>query len=138
MKGEIAWLAVHAAVILVSVSSKGQFAGTYSAQAGMLMIGIGAVIWALSARALGGFRLGVAPGERLATAGVYARLRHPMFIAVDLVFAGIALYLGSLFGLVLIIAVLVPVQIYRGRVEERELSKKFGAKYAEYKGKTLF
>ena len=38
----------------------------------------------------------------------------------------------------LIIFVLVPIQVWRSRVEARVLEEKFGAEYLEYKKKTWF
>ena len=40
--------------------------------------------------------------------------------------------------LLLILAVMIPVQVVRSRKEERVLMEKFGAAYLDYKQKTWF
>jgi len=40
--------------------------------------------------------------------------------------------------LLLLFVVLIPMQVWRSRVEARVLEEKFGAEYVEYKKKTWF
>src|ERR1043166_8396958 len=64
----------------------------------------------------------------LVTAGLYSRLRHPMYLFVDLTLVGIALAVGSWYPLAPLV-VLVPLQIMNAGRESRVLEEKFGAQY---------
>ncbi|MEK6887448.1 MAG: isoprenylcysteine carboxylmethyltransferase family protein [Candidatus Aenigmatarchaeota archaeon] len=76
--------------------------------------------------------------SRLITSGIYSKIRHPIYYGRILFFIGLTLFFRSVFGIVLIMILLVPLHIYGIREEERELVKKFGNKYIKYKNKTLF
>ncbi len=73
----------------------------------------------------------------LVTAGLYSRLRHPMYVFVDLTLMGVALALGSWYPLVPVV-ILAPLQIMNAGRESRVLTEKFGAKYTEYRRATWF
>ena len=73
----------------------------------------------------------------LVTAGLYSRLRHPMYLFVDLTLIGVALATGTWYPLVPL-AILIPLQIMNAGRESRVLAEKFGAKYAEYRRATWF
>ena len=68
----------------------------------------------------------------LVTSGVFRRTRNPMYVGLTLVVLGWAVYLdsmGALLGPVLFVAYIDRFQIVP---EERILSEKFGAAYAQY------
>src|ERR1051326_1685716 len=73
----------------------------------------------------------------LVTAGLYSRLRHPMYMFVDLTLAGVALALGSWYPLVPLV-ILIPLQFRNAGRESRVLAEKFGAQYAAYRRATWF
>jgi protein-S-isoprenylcysteine O-methyltransferase Ste14 len=73
----------------------------------------------------------------LVTAGLYSRLRHPMYLFVDLTLVGIALAVGSWYPLAPLV-VLVPLQIMNAGRESRVLEEKFGAQYTAYRQATWF
>lgn len=73
----------------------------------------------------------------LVTAGLYSRLRHPMYMFVDLTLMGVALAVGSWYPL-LPLVILVPLQIMNAGRESRVLAEKFGAKYTAYRRATWF
>lgn len=92
----------------------------------------------LMARRHLGKSFSVMPQARaLVTTGVYSRIRHPMYVFLDLGILGTALATGSWYPLVLL-AILVPLQIINGQRENRVLSEKFGAAYTQYKRGTWF
>jgi protein-S-isoprenylcysteine O-methyltransferase Ste14 len=71
------------------------------------------------------------PPARLVTTGIYARIRHPRYVEIGLVLAGIALmvnYLAVYITLLLYVPVIYLVVV----LEERELRERFGDKYEEY------
>jgi protein-S-isoprenylcysteine O-methyltransferase Ste14 len=78
-----------------------------------------------------------AKATALVTTGIYARIRNPIYVFSALMIAGVIIWAGRPWFL-LIFAVLIPLQIYRTRKEEQVLTGKFGAAYLEYKQKTWF
>jgi protein-S-isoprenylcysteine O-methyltransferase Ste14 len=80
----------------------------------------------------------VAPEAReLVTHGLYARLRNPMYVFVDLMVLGavVALHLP---WLLLIFLPLPFVQAWQAGREAQVLQAKFGARYANYRSQTWF
>ena len=74
------------------------------------------------------------PPPRLITNGLYAYIRNPMFLGGFLFLLGLGVLLGSLsltfiFGPLLIVLYVFYVKA----VEEKEMEKKFGQEYLEYK-----
>ncbi|MBV8496873.1 MAG: isoprenylcysteine carboxylmethyltransferase family protein, partial [Gammaproteobacteria bacterium] len=73
----------------------------------------------------------------LVTGGLYSRIRHPIYVFGALTIVGIIIWTGRPW-LLLVFAVIVPVQVARSRKEERVLTQRFGAAYLDYKEKTWF
>ena len=78
-----------------------------------------------------------AKATTLVTTGVYSRIRNPIYIFGGIYFLGFIIWLGRPW-LLLIFAIMIPVQVVRSRKEERVLMEKFGAAYLDYKQKTWF
>jgi protein-S-isoprenylcysteine O-methyltransferase Ste14 len=78
-----------------------------------------------------------AKATTLVTTGLYSRIRNPIYVFGGLMIAGIMIWANQPWWL-LILAVLIPMQIYRSRKEAQVLEEKFGAVYVEYKRKTWF
>jgi protein-S-isoprenylcysteine O-methyltransferase Ste14 len=78
-----------------------------------------------------------AKATTLVTTGLYSRIRNPIYVFSGLVIAGVILWVNRPW-LLLIFAVIIPMQIYRSRKEAKVLEGKFGAAYLEYKRKTWF
>ncbi len=72
----------------------------------------------------------VEEGQRLATDGVYKRVRHPMYIGALIMMLGVPLALGSYWGL-LFVPLSVLVFALRILDEERMLTQELGG-YREY------
>ena len=80
----------------------------------------------------------IAPQARkLVTAGIYSKVRHPVYVFGTLAILGIALY-AHLWPLLPAILIVIPMQVVRARAEERVLIEKFGEEYLHYKGRTWF
>ena len=71
----------------------------------------------------------------LVTHGLYSRLQHPMYVFVDLTVCAIALAVHRWYVL-LLLAVLVPLQLRNARRERKLLHQKFGERYEAYRRRT--
>jgi len=78
-----------------------------------------------------------AKATTLVTTGLYSRIRNPIYVFGALLITGLIVWLQRPL-LLLILAVLVPMQIYRARKEAKVLEAKFGEEYLAYKRKTWF
>lgn len=75
------------------------------------------------------------PASTLVTSGIYRWTRNPMYLALALIYAGLALLLDSLPALVLLPVVLAIIQSQVVAREEAYLERAFGEKYVAYKGR---
>src|SRR5437016_9772798 len=73
------------------------------------------------------------PSLGLATAGVYATMRNPMYVALATMVGGVAVALASNWMLVLVIPMFAVLHYGVVKREERYLEKKFGDDYRRYK-----
>lgn len=78
-----------------------------------------------------------AEAKKLVTHGLYARIRNPMYVFVDLMVLGLILAL-HLHWLLVIFAVLVAFQARQARREAKVLQEKFGQAYLDYRKQTWF
>jgi len=78
-----------------------------------------------------------AEAKELVTHGLYARIRNPMYIFVDLMVFGLILAL-HLHWLLVIFAVFVVFQARQARREAKVLQEKFGQAYLDYRKQTWF
>ena len=78
-----------------------------------------------------------AKATSLVTTGLYSHIRNPIYFFGALMIAGIIVWTTKPV-LFLVFVVLIPLQIYRSREEERVLTEEFGESYLEYKRKTWF
>jgi protein-S-isoprenylcysteine O-methyltransferase Ste14 len=84
----------------------------------------------------GGSSIQTFEGQKVISTGLYARVRHPMYVGVLIMVAGIPLALGSWWGL-LILALTIPVLVLRIRDEEKLLEKDLTG-YKEYEQKVRY
>jgi protein-S-isoprenylcysteine O-methyltransferase Ste14 len=83
----------------------------------------------------GGPYRGLRPEQTLVTTGIYRRLRHPIYLAFILWQAGLALAFRGTHALIfsgIYVLALFPLII----LEERELGRRYGDEYREYKKQT--
>jgi protein-S-isoprenylcysteine O-methyltransferase Ste14 len=78
-----------------------------------------------------------AKASTLVTAGLYSRIRNPIYVFGCLMIIGIIVWAQRPWWL-LILAVLIPMQVLRVRKEEQVLEDKFGEEYRAYKRQTWF
>jgi protein-S-isoprenylcysteine O-methyltransferase Ste14 len=100
--------------------------------------GAGMGIWILGMVSLGK-SLAVLPGaDALKTGGIYRFFRHPIYVGINLTLFGLLAACGSLFGMVYMAVVVLPLNFYRAREEEKALLEKFGDSYRAYRKTTFF
>jgi protein-S-isoprenylcysteine O-methyltransferase Ste14 len=93
----------------------------------------GSILFFLAIHGLHGFK-----GEKgLVTTGVYANMRHPMYIGIIFMHLGFPLLFGSAITL-LSTLIWVPQILFWGKWEDEELEERFGDVYKDYRKKTLF
>ena len=104
-----------------------------------LTIGVaGLILWILAMLTLGS-SLAVLPGtDRLVTSGVYRYFRHPIYIGIVLTLSGLFLACGSKICLIYVITIVVPLNIFRARSEEKFLREQLGDAYQKYRAITYF
>jgi len=103
-----------------------------------LMIGLPSLALLVFARIELGGSFSVRPkAQALVTHGLYSRIRNPIYVFAALTVAGVFLYLDKPVGL-LVLVILIPMQVYRARQEEKVLEAKFGDEYRQYKSRTWF
>ena len=73
--------------------------------------------------------------HRLITHGVYRFARHPLYLGVLIAIMGAPLYAPSLNGF-LILSLLIPIVLFRIKMEEDMLSAHFGDEYQAYRKDT--
>jgi protein-S-isoprenylcysteine O-methyltransferase Ste14 len=95
------------------------------------------LLLALARVQLGGAFSVQAKATTLVTTGLYARIRNPIYIFGSLMIAGFILWANQPW-LLLVLVLVLPMQFFRSRQEERVLTEKFGAAYLDYKKKTWF
>jgi protein-S-isoprenylcysteine O-methyltransferase Ste14 len=75
----------------------------------------------------------VAPTQELVVGGLYRHVRNPMYLAVGAVIVGQALLLGRAILLLYTAAFAVAVVAFVRGYEEPTLTRRFGARYEEYR-----
>lgn len=75
------------------------------------------------------------PALALVTDGIYARSRNPMYVALALLFAGIAVLADSAWLALLLLLCLAVLRVGVIAREERYLERKFGAPYCAYRAR---
>ncbi|MBT5550999.1 MAG: isoprenylcysteine carboxylmethyltransferase family protein [Nitrospina sp.] len=104
-----------------------------------LSIGVVGVLLWISAMWTLGSSLAVLPGtDQLVTKGIYRIFRHPVYIGIVLTLTGLFVACGSVICLVYVGVVVIPLNIFRARAEEKVLLEQLGPSYQQYKDSTYF
>jgi protein-S-isoprenylcysteine O-methyltransferase Ste14 len=76
--------------------------------------------------------------EQLITSGPYRFVRHPLYLGMFVATTGLAIAFWSLWGLLIVLAIFVPAGLWRARLEEQALARRFGRQWQEYVRSTHF
>lgn len=106
------------------------------------ILGLAIAVPALLLLVVARFQLGrafsvKAKASILVTSGLYSRIRNPIYTFGMFVFLGFIIWFGNPW-LLLIYAILIPMQVVRSRNEAEVLEKKFGEEYVAYRRRTWF
>ncbi len=104
---------------------------TYSIGIPLTVLGFGLFFYSDIAK------MGVTDKEALVTKGLYSKIRHPMYIGIILFHIGFPFIFDGFTSLISTIIWATFVLIWK-KYEEKNLERKFGEEYVEYKKKTWF
>ncbi len=105
---------------------------------GLALVLFGAYINILARRELARFWSPLSSsneGQELIKSGIYARVRHPVYLSLLIYFLGVTLVAGNWYGCILFILFLGGLR-ERIKKEEEELYRKFGEEYEIYAKET--
>jgi len=74
----------------------------------------------------------------LITKGPYRFCRHPQYLSFLIIILGIDLMFRSIMGIVLTLVLSLPSMVYRARIEDELLRRKFGEEWENYADKVGF
>ena len=104
---------------------------------GIVLLGIGFVLWTTARFQLGRSLTVTAQAKQLVTRGLYSKIRNPIYVFGSCVIAGLILVLGRPVWL-LAFLIVIPLQIWRARKESAVLEATFGEEYRRYRAGTWF
>jgi protein-S-isoprenylcysteine O-methyltransferase Ste14 len=100
---------------------------------GYPLFGLGLALNLLSLLALkGGISGKIEPATELVTGGIYARLRHPMYASFATTMLALDVLSGSVLGILVTFVAFLPSMVWRARLEEQALARRFGQAWQDY------
>lgn len=129
------WLPLVLDILGVAVFPVGLVEGIVALA--VMVLALGLRVWA--AVTLGKFyttTLKTTEGQKVVTAGPYARVRHPGYLGYLLMWGAFGVLLGNVITVFLIPVMFVPVYLYRISTEEKMLVSELGDEYVQYQRRT--
>lgn len=77
----------------------------------------------------------ILPAHSLQVDGVYAITRNPMYVGLVFVYLGLTCFIGHWWNIILLPLLVLIVQEYIIKREERYLGRRFGQEFQDYKSK---
>ncbi len=65
--------------------------------------------------------------------GIYAYTRNPMYLGLVLILSSLSIYLGTVFGLIVVVLFILYMNSFQIVAEEEALEQQFGDAYLNYK-----
>ena len=137
MRSNLITLAALLAVVVWLVLHVDLVAWTPVKLVGAVIAGVSVVLLVVARMQLGASFSVKAKARALVTTGLYSKIRNPIYVFGALALVGMAIVLGN-WVLLMLVALLAPIQMYRARKEEAVLLEAFGEEYARYKAGTWF
>jgi protein-S-isoprenylcysteine O-methyltransferase Ste14 len=111
----------------------------YAALAGDGLVAIGwlAILFVFKENSFSSATIELAPDQKVISTGPYALVRHPMYSGALVMLAGMPIALGSWWGLLVVIAIIVPALIWRLFDEEKFLARNLPG-YVEYQNRVRY
>jgi protein-S-isoprenylcysteine O-methyltransferase Ste14 len=131
-----------ACALIASLVTKGgqQWWASFLKPLGFATFALGMLLFGVAVLYLGrAFQGNVQPvTEHLITNGPYRMVRHPLYLGMIISIAGLALGMGSIWGLAITLVVFLPLTLLRAGLEEAALHEKFGVTWQDYATRTYF
>lgn len=107
---------------------------------GIILFALGLTVFAWAVAYLRLESLGVIEpvSEKLLEVGPYQYVRHPIYLGEIIALIGLALALRSLWGVAATLVLFVPISVYRARLEEVAVARRFGERWSAYVRDTSF
>lgn len=106
----------------------------YTTGSGLIVLGLLVMTLGLQAFRKAGTNVETPkPATALVTGGIYSRSRNPMYVALLMLFAGIAVLADSGWLAALLVVYLAVLRVGVIAREERYLERKFGDRYRDYR-----
>ena len=104
-----------------------------------LAIGLlGLILW-IAGMACLGKALKILPGaDSIVAKGIYRFIRHPIYVGIVLTHFGLFFSCGSIFGIIYLFIIIIPLNFIRAQLEEKAMFIKFGNRYRTYHNLTWF
>ena len=104
-----------------------------------LAIGLsGLALWVTGMACLGK-ALRILPGaDSVVARGIYRFIRHPIYVGIVLTHFGLFFACGSIFGMIYLFVIIIPLNVIRSQLEEKAMFTKFGDRYRAYHNLTWF
>ncbi len=134
----IIYICSIALIINTIISLMGEYSLFYLFLIGLVLMFFGIYLNILARKELGRYWSPLSSSdnsEKLIKSGIYARVRHPIYLSNLIFFLGVTLIAGSWYSWILFILFLGGLR-KRVKKEEEELYKKFGEEYRIYAKET--
>jgi len=98
----------------------------------------GLTLW-ITGMACLGKALKILPGaDSIVARGVYRFIRHPIYVGIVFTHFGLFSACGSIFGMIYLFVIIIPLNVFRAQLEEKAMFAKFGDRYRTYHNLTWF